>query len=61
MLLPNWSEEGFIRTLRTGVDPNNYKLKEGMPWKEISAFATDADLKAMYSYLHSLKPIEGPK
>jgi mono/diheme cytochrome c family protein len=61
MLLPSWSEDGFVRTLRTGVDPNNYKLKEGMPWKEISAFATDADLKAMYSYLHSLKPIEGPK
>jgi cytochrome c553 len=61
MILPAWSEAGFIRTLRTGVDPNNYKLRQGMPWRTISAFASDADLKAMYAYLHSLTPIEGPK
>lgn len=61
MILPGWAEEGFIRTLRTGVDPNNYTLKEGMPWRQISAFATDSDLKAMYAYLHRLTPVDSPK
>jgi mono/diheme cytochrome c family protein len=61
MIIPGWSEPGFINTLRTGVDPNNYTIRPGMPWRQISAFASDADLKAMYAYLHSLTPIEGPK
>ncbi len=61
MILPHWSEDGFIHTLRAGVDPNNYTLRPGMPWRQISAFATDADLKAMYSYLHGLTPIEGTR
>src|SRR6476659_5602951 len=61
MIIPGWKEAGFIQTFRTGVDPNNYKLKEGMPWTQFSDFATDADLKAMYAYLHSLTPIQGPK
>ena len=60
MILPHWSEADFVHTLRTGVDPSNYTLKE-MPWRQISAFSGDTDLKAMYAYLHGLKPIEGPK
>ncbi|HEV8499579.1 MAG TPA: c-type cytochrome [Gemmatimonadaceae bacterium] len=59
-LVPSWSAEGFIRTLRTGIDPANHKLLEAMPWKEISSFANDDDLMAIYMYLHSLKTIEGP-
>jgi len=58
--VPSWSAEGFVRTLRTGVDPANHKLLEAMPWKEISSFANDDDLMAIYTYLHSLKTIEGP-
>ena len=61
MIIPAWSQAGFVRTLRTGVDPNNYTIRPGMPWRQISSFASDEDLKAMYAYLHSLKPIEGPK
>jgi mono/diheme cytochrome c family protein len=60
VILPKWGVEDFIHTLRTGVDPNNHTLAGGMPWKEISAFASDEDLKAMYTYLHGLTPIEGP-
>ena len=52
VIVPTWSVEGFIRTIRTGVDPNNHTLLAGMPWKDISAFATDEDLRAIYSYLH---------
>jgi len=63
MLVPAWTEPGFIGTIRTGVDPNGYKLKPGggMPWKQISGFASDDDLKAIYAYLHSLTPVVGPQ
>lgn len=54
MILPKWGAEDFVRTLRTGVDPYKHTLAEWMPSKAISAFASDADLKAMYVYLHGL-------
>jgi mono/diheme cytochrome c family protein len=60
LILPKWSVEDFIHTIRTGVDPYNRTLAEGMPWKELSTFASDEDLAALYAYLHSLTPIEGP-
>ena len=60
LIIPKWSEADFIHTLRSGVDPNNYTLREGMPWQPISAFARDDDLKAIYTYLHGLTPIGGP-
>lgn len=59
-IVPNWSAEGFVQTLRTGVDPANHKLAEGMPWKELSSFANDDDLKAIYTYLHGLKTVDPP-
>jgi mono/diheme cytochrome c family protein len=59
VILTKWGVEDFVRTLRTGVDPYNRTLAEGMPSKAISAFATDADLKAMYVYLHGLPPMNG--
>ncbi len=58
-ILVKWEVEDFIRTIRTGVDPYNHTLAERMPWKEISAFASDADLGAMYMYLHGLPLIAG--
>jgi mono/diheme cytochrome c family protein len=59
-IVPSWSAEGFTHTMRTGVDPANHTLAEAMPWKEISAFANDTDLAAIYAYLHGLKTIDGP-
>jgi mono/diheme cytochrome c family protein len=53
-IVPNWTAENFIHTIRTGLDPSGRKLAPGMPWKEVSAFASDDDLSAMYAYLHSL-------
>jgi mono/diheme cytochrome c family protein len=61
LLLPQWSLEDFRKTLRTGVDPYRHTLKEGMPWKKLSAFASDQDLEAIYTYLHGLTPIAGPR
>jgi mono/diheme cytochrome c family protein len=57
VILTKWGVEDFVRTLRTGVDPYNRTLAEAMPSKAISAFASDADLKAMYVYIHGLPPM----
>jgi mono/diheme cytochrome c family protein len=59
VLLPKWSLDDFLKTFRTGVDPYNHTLTTSMPWKEISAFARDDDLKAIYAYLHGLTPLGG--
>ena len=60
MLVPSWSLDGFVQTIRTGVDPNKHTLTEEMPWKSISKFASDDDLAAIYAYLHGLAPLAGP-
>lgn len=57
VILAKWAVGDFVRTLRTGVDPYGRTLAEGMPSKAISAFASDADLTAMYVYLHGLPPM----
>ena len=60
-LVPKWNEADFTKTIRTGVDPTGRALDaDEMPWKEISAFANDNDLKALYAYLHGLTPIDKP-
>jgi mono/diheme cytochrome c family protein len=60
VIVPKWSVEDFTQTLRTGVDPYKHVLLAGMPWKEISNFANDDDLRAIYAYLHALTPVDGP-
>ena len=52
--MPNWTAENFFRAIRTGLDPSGRKLAEGMPWKEVSALASDDDLRAIYAFLHGL-------
>jgi len=59
-VIPNWTEEEFMTFFRTGQLPSGSTIGELMPWKDINDFATDDDLKAMYAYLHSLPPVEGP-
>ncbi|HEX6179182.1 MAG TPA: c-type cytochrome [Thermoanaerobaculia bacterium] len=51
-----WSEEDFIRTMRTGVNPSGIQLHPFMPWRELRRMSDD-DLRAMYRYLRSLAPI----
>jgi cytochrome c553 len=48
-----WSEEGFMRTLQTGVTPSGHQLKDAMPWKYFGQM-TDDELKAVWMYLQSL-------
>jgi mono/diheme cytochrome c family protein len=48
-----WSEEGFMKTLRTGVTPSGHQLKKVMPWKYFGQM-TDEELKAVWMYLQSL-------
>jgi hypothetical protein len=55
----NWKEEQFIYCLREGKwmgIPGNRELLPPMPWKEFR-FMTDAELKAIFAYLKSTKPI----
>src|SRR5574340_478439 len=56
--LPNWSEQGFMQTLRTGATPEGRQLKgEYMPWKSYR-YMDDLELRAVWVYLQSLPPIE---
>lgn len=54
-----WSEELFIKILRTGkfmgVDAGR-PIMPPMPWQNIRLM-TDEDLKCVFAYLHSLPPI----
>jgi hypothetical protein len=51
-----WSEADFVNIFRSGKDPQGHEITRGMPWRDISVFATDDDLKAYYLYLHSSSP-----
>jgi mono/diheme cytochrome c family protein len=50
-----WSEEDFVKTLRTGVTPEGEKLHPFMP-REVGRM-TDDDLRAIYRFLRTLPPI----
>jgi mono/diheme cytochrome c family protein len=52
----SWSEEDFMKTLRTGVTPGEHQLKDVMPWKYFGQM-TDDELKAVWLYLQSLPPL----
>lgn len=54
-----WSEDDFLRTLRTGIDPKDYHLHSFMPWREIRRMPDD-DLRAIYRFLRTLPPIHNP-
>jgi cytochrome c553 len=49
-----WTQDQFITTLRTGINPNGHQLKPQMPWQMISRM-DDTDLTALYKYLASLQ------
>jgi len=52
-----WTEEQFVRTFKTGVHPDGTKyVVSPMEW-EIYANMKDVDLRAMYRYLRTVKPI----
>jgi hypothetical protein len=54
-----WSEEVFIKTLRTGKhlgQPNGRPILPPMPWFNLARLEEN-DLKSIYAYLRSLPPI----
>lgn len=52
-----YSEDDFIRVLRTGVRPNGAKVDSVMPWR-LTKEMTDVELKAIYAYLKTVPPKE---
>jgi mono/diheme cytochrome c family protein len=48
-----WSQEDFITTLRTGVNPAGHELNKLMPWPYLGQM-TDEELEAVWLYLQSL-------
>jgi hypothetical protein len=56
--LGNWTEEMFIKTMRTGKHVGVGRgILPPMPWYDLAKL-NDADLKAMFAYLRTLKPIK---
>jgi hypothetical protein len=54
-IVPTWQEDAFVKFFRTGQDPNGRNIDPAMmPWKDIGQAYTDDELRAIYSYLHSL-------
>ena len=59
--LGEWTEKMFIDTMRTGHrqgNTSNRKLLPPMPITNAYAKMTDEDLKAMWAYLQSIKPVK---
>ncbi|MBW3572708.1 MAG: hypothetical protein KY467_16555 [Gemmatimonadetes bacterium] len=54
-----WTEEDFVRTLRTGVNPRGDRIHPFMPWRELRRMRDD-DLRAIYRYLRTLPAIRNP-
>jgi mono/diheme cytochrome c family protein len=51
-----YTEASFVTTIRTGRKPEGETLSPPMPWT-VYRNMTDDDLKAIYAYLMSLKPV----
>ncbi len=48
-----WTQEQFMTTLRTGVDPSGHALAQQMPWQNVGRMDDD-ELAAVYTYLTGL-------
>ena len=54
--IAKWSEDDFLKTIHTGVDPSGNHLHPFMPWKE-NRRMTDDDLRAIARFLRTVPPI----
>jgi hypothetical protein len=53
-----WNEELFIKILRTGKFMGSGRnILPPMPWQDYAKL-TDSDMKAIFAYLKSLKPVK---
>lgn len=58
--LGSWTDAMFIKALRTGKDMGEGRdILPPMPWPNFAQM-TDYDLKAIFAYLGTLKPIDNP-
>ncbi len=59
--LGTWTEERFMNKFTQYRDEKNYNFNPGLQntYMPVAAYAgmTDSDLKAVYAYIHTLKPI----
>ncbi len=56
--LGNWTESAFIKSMRTGKHKGVLRdILPPMPWQGLGQLSDD-DLRAMFAYLQSLKPIQ---
>ena len=53
----HYSEDDFIRILRTGTRPDGSKVDSLMPYR-LTKEMTDIELKAVFAYLKTLPPKE---
>lgn len=51
-----WTEEDFLRTIRTGENPQDRTLNDFMPWRQLRRMSDD-DLRAIYRYLRTVRPV----
>ena len=55
--LGSWTEDMFIKAMRTGKDMGQGRqILPPMPWQDFAQM-TDQDLKDVFGYLRSLKPV----
>ena len=56
--LGSWTEAAFVNSMRTGKHKGALRdILPPMPWQALSKMS-DSDLKAMFAYLRSIKPIQ---
>jgi mono/diheme cytochrome c family protein len=56
----NWTEDVFITTMRTGKHKGmGRNILPPMPWEDFAQLS-DEDLRAIFAYLKTLKPIVNP-
>ncbi len=54
-----YTEASFIATMRTGKKPNGTPIMPPMP-SDVYKNMTDDDLKSIFAYLRTVKPIRNP-
>ena len=52
-----YTEASFIKAMRTGKKPEGEPILPPMPWENFAKM-TDGDLKAIWAYLKTLKPVD---
>jgi len=56
--LGDWTVEQFVKTMRTGKHlGTGREILPPMPWEDLAAL-NDQDLRAIFAYLRSIRPIE---